>query len=393
MLQGFHRVWDLASYWFNVHKETSLGADGRIKKIPQKLGKEFDKALPIFLTWLCSLFNPNQLAKESESVRAMWAESKLSLDDVKQIKWVTPNIEAGDLFAWDHRLPHHNLPNKSDIERIVAYVSLYERKYMAAAGGPSKEDIHGMFLGTKAGGHAGSNRANKDERQVFQQSWQQRIEFKETPTSCLALGGTLDYSTMQQQPEEKGASLEEQTHMRELGWARVPRVLSSELASKIATELIDETLQIALQGEDLAKLQKKMSKKDMKMSLLLNDYKLRKTICKQPKCVWVGGDSRQPRVSKNNGMVNIYHNPSVRTHISFSPRIYAIIGSFYLLASLPLASLGIDGSNRLGLADMDDGVVIITKEQVEKERQRKRKLSSSSSAADGANKKACVEIV
>src|SRR5687768_16489862 len=108
----------------------------------------------------------------------------------------------------------------------------------------------------------------------------------------------------------------------ELGYVSVP-LLSLDVADKLASSVLSETLMLAFQGEDIASLELK------RPSLLLNDYDLRKKHLKNPKCVWVKGNPRKPIVSKNFGGVNISHHPGVRDQILFSPRCYEIISSLY----------------------------------------------------------------
>lgn len=43
-------------------------------------------------------------------------------------KWITVNMKPGEMICFDSRLPHHNIANKTEIDRIVAYISLYRKE-------------------------------------------------------------------------------------------------------------------------------------------------------------------------------------------------------------------------------------------------------------------------
>lgn len=62
---------------------------------------------------------------------------------------------------------------------------------------------------------------------------------------------------------------------------------------------------------------------------LFTDSKLREKYLKNPNCVWRHNFSQRPLVSKNCGMVNIYHNREVKDYITFNPNILNHIISEY----------------------------------------------------------------
>jgi hypothetical protein len=101
-------------------------------------------------------------------------------------------------------------------------------------------------------------------------------------------------------------------------------VMSGKQADSLAECVLQEGLQIALQGENIEQLAQKV-----RPSLLLNNPTLRAKYLQNPSCVWHDGNTRHPHISKNCGMCNIYHNPRVRDEISFSPRVYAVISALY----------------------------------------------------------------
>jgi len=175
VLQGFHKVFPLASIYFRG----KLGERASSKVVPQVLGKEFDKELPNFLLWLESLFEPEKLAKEDEKVRQIFQDLKLS--GVPEIKWVVPEVKPGELFCFLQELPHRNLRNKSNTERIVAYVSLFSRDYLEPG-----VSLRSYFLG-KTGKHSGSNRENEEERECFKDGWDEMVKWTDTETSRKVL--------------------------------------------------------------------------------------------------------------------------------------------------------------------------------------------------------------
>ena len=189
ILQAFHSVFPLASIYFQTR--VRLNERARSKFVPQVLGREFDDALPAFLKWLREVvFVPEKLAQEVDAKQLqqiLQHQRELGLlgDTCPDIRWVIPEIRAGDLFCFDHRLPHRNLRNKSPIERIVAYVSLFPRAYMDMD--EKLSSLRARFLGEEPSQHSGSNRSGDMERTVFASTWKARIHFEDTEISRKAL--------------------------------------------------------------------------------------------------------------------------------------------------------------------------------------------------------------
>ena len=107
---------------------------------------------------------------------------ELKLQEIPDIKWVVPEVKAGELLTWLQELPHRNLRNKSKTERIVAYVSLFPRAYL-----PKGVSLREMFLSTKKSGHAGTNRSGDDEKELFKDTWKERVALEESPIVKKAL--------------------------------------------------------------------------------------------------------------------------------------------------------------------------------------------------------------
>jgi hypothetical protein len=62
---------------------------------------------------------------------------------------------------------------------------------------------------------------------------------------------------------------------------------------------------------------------------LFTDYDLRKILLENPKCVWVNGNTRTPKISKSCGLVNQYLNREIHDNIHFNPKIYNILSTLY----------------------------------------------------------------
>lgn len=85
--------------------------------------------------------------------------------------------------------------------------------------------------------------------------------------------------------------------------------------------------------------------------LLLTDAALRAQHNIDPEVVWHRGNSRQPKISKSCGMVNVYHNPMIRDRCLFNPRVIETIRGLYRL--LPESTdderlVYMNGPDRLG---------------------------------------------
>jgi hypothetical protein len=220
VLQGFHRVWELAAYFmqplmtaakdadeFGVDRQETKSSSNKKTKdpsfhVPQQLGKAFEKQhVPAFIKWLRNVvLESSVLDKQADAGQIRQILSKmrppLCADDCNRIKWVSPVVAAGDLVCWDERLPHRNTRNDSDTERIVAYVSLFlPLTSSSTSSGLCDETasrvIVDQFQGRAKSGHAGSNRDNYMERRLFgstEQEWERRTTWIETETSRKVLG-------------------------------------------------------------------------------------------------------------------------------------------------------------------------------------------------------------
>ncbi len=100
---------------------------------------------------------------------------------------------------------------------------------------------------------------------------------------------------------------------------------------RIARSIIKEVKQIVFTSdEDQASLSK-LEKKEIDPLLLLVDAKLREKYLDEPKSVWFNNNIRTPKIAKNNGIANIYHNERVRDKILFNEDIYNAICTLYSL--------------------------------------------------------------
>lgn len=217
VLAGFHRVWDLAAHFLADRlSPTDADADSKSSKsdkkqkrstssfhVPQQLGAAFAKThVPALKEWLRHVvLNPKALNAQADAQQIQCILTKmqsapggpLTVADIDRIRWVAPIVRAGDLVCWDERLPHRNTSNKSEIEREVAYVSLFLPESGGSSGSSSgsSQVMVQQFRGQVKSGHAGTNRDNYMERQLFgatERAWTERVTWTETETSRRALG-------------------------------------------------------------------------------------------------------------------------------------------------------------------------------------------------------------
>ena len=163
VLTGFHHYYELAGYYF---RPLHLPQDPGPYPVP------YLDRLPEFITWLQTYIYSDQTKPPH------LAELLSRIPPTYQpVAWEVPVTRAGELFCFDSRLPHRNIRNRSETDRIVAYVSLFRHRDWVIRGAPA---LLPLFLGER-GGHAGSNRDNVEERLLFYDCWDQRVRFQLTP--------------------------------------------------------------------------------------------------------------------------------------------------------------------------------------------------------------------
>ncbi|CAH6419426.1 Hypothetical protein POVN_LOCUS722 [uncultured virus] len=164
VLQSFHLYYALAGWYFRNVGVTPFSNNG-----PYPFEELNKTHLPGFITWVRDYIygtdaKPDTLKPYLEGLPKTYVE----------MKWVTPVVKAGELIAFDSRLPHRNTRNKSDVDRIVSYVSLYRQADWKRMGSPP---ILPKFTGEQESQHKGSNRKNPEEREAFDSVWAERVKF------------------------------------------------------------------------------------------------------------------------------------------------------------------------------------------------------------------------
>lgn len=169
VLQNFHHYSKLAFWFFrqnNLDMPTGIG----IFKF-----EDCNKQLPKFIQWLKAYYSGEMEVDDNTELVSLLQDIP---ETYKEIVWIAPKVTAGQLICFDSRLPHRNNRNKTDVDRIVAYVSLFRQTDWIATG---KNPILPMFLGDKSSKTSGRNIRNPEEREVFESCWEERVRFSTKP--------------------------------------------------------------------------------------------------------------------------------------------------------------------------------------------------------------------
>jgi len=143
------------------------------EKNPIILDKTFQNSIEPFNEWLQEKFYSDTIKRKYYN---FLKEHPLP-EDFQKIVWEFPPLKNGDLFIWDSRCPHRNTKNKSDVSRIVAYVSLYPISTWEKMGKPN---ILNMFLGKEKSLNGEKNRDNREEKEFYKDDWKQRVSIDKT---------------------------------------------------------------------------------------------------------------------------------------------------------------------------------------------------------------------
>ena len=186
VIPHFHLYWPFAQRFFHKRIEA-------FDVIPLLLPANFDHELDNFNFLLQELHSLVQNGKTYGWVSMVEITKYLDLLHVLPskyyaLKWQVIKLQKGDLFCFDHRLPHANLRNRSLIPRIVAYVSYFEytADWLTSA---ARVALQAMVSSGRAGQNGGTNRDNDHERTVLRAADYSYIynptEFDATYFSCL----------------------------------------------------------------------------------------------------------------------------------------------------------------------------------------------------------------
>lgn len=104
----------------------------------------------------------------------------------------------------------------------------------------------------------------------------------------------------------------------EKGWVKFGGVVKG--TEEICSSVVDDTMRVVFEPE--GEMDNVRSCPQSKQLELLIDVALRRKYLRNEKCVWENGNSRKPKVSKNSGLCNLYHNPQVREKVLFNQEIY-----------------------------------------------------------------------
>ena len=157
LLSGFHHYYDCARDFYQG-QEVCLHPPYPVPFISKDHAKSF-------ISYIESLYEDY-----SSSLRKYPNLPKKLYD----MKWESPQMKPGELFCFDGRLPHRNNRNNYCTDRIVAYVSLFRRSDWISKGQPL---LAPLFTGQSDTKHAGSNRRNQQERDLFKDVWTERVNF------------------------------------------------------------------------------------------------------------------------------------------------------------------------------------------------------------------------
>ena len=114
------------------------------------------------------------------------------------------------------------------------------------------------------------------------------------------------------------------SHFKQFGWCILKNHVSDP--EEVANSIVEETVKCIFGDSEEIKI---VIDNKINPLLLLTDTKLRTKWLSNPKSIWYNNNSRTPKVSKNAGMINIYHNPIVRDSVLFNETIYSSICDLY----------------------------------------------------------------
>src|SRR5580704_3036529 len=97
------------------------------------------------------------------------------------------------------------------------------------------------------------------------------------------------------------------------GWCVIPKIINHP--EEIAKSIMDETLGCVFTEENDLKAIEEMKKDKIDPLWLLTHPNLRKKYLDEPDSIWHNKNPRTPKISRNCGMSNIYHNNLVRDRI------------------------------------------------------------------------------
>jgi hypothetical protein len=132
------------------------------------------------------------------------------------------------------------------------------------------------------------------------------------------------------------------------GWCVLPSLVDKP--AEIAKSIMEETLECLFTEEDDLRAIENMKEDGIDPFLLLTQPDLREKYLDDPTSIWHNGNMRQPKLSRNTGMMNIYFNNMVRDKILFNENIYNTINLLYeCLTGIKEDSIYLYGSDRVAI--------------------------------------------
>lgn len=171
----FHHYWEIAQRYF-VSDGLHPLSNEEYAKITQPLGKQFNKELPAFNTFLhhLHLYAENRLPSNHITEEIISYNDLLNTLPLEyhELKWTPIELRAGDLMCWNHKLPHGSLRNRSNTPRIVSYLAFFPfpskdrgYNYDWKDSDRQKELLEELPLGISS--QQGTNRDNELEREYL----------------------------------------------------------------------------------------------------------------------------------------------------------------------------------------------------------------------------------
>lgn len=166
ILSNFNNYFFYYSFFINENPSYK-GETFTLDKNPIQLDELFISSIAPFNLWLKENFYTFDIKEKYSNFK-----NKHTIPDLFQkIEWEQPALKNGDLFVWDSKCPHYNTRNKSDICRVVAYISLYPRSTWENLGKPN---IYNMFIGKTKSFNGEKNRDNNEEKEFYSSVWNER---------------------------------------------------------------------------------------------------------------------------------------------------------------------------------------------------------------------------
>ena len=164
VLGGYNNYFHLGAYYFRKIFQNKT-------EVPVVVQEVFSKHLDEFLEYVDSFYKKGKLlSREKTPLKKERKLYQIIYDSLPkeqiEIAWVQPQVNPGDIFCFDQRLPHRNTKNDSDIARVASFVSLYPKSYLL----DEDTSLYKLFISS-----------SDLEKKYFKDIWDERISFEVTP--------------------------------------------------------------------------------------------------------------------------------------------------------------------------------------------------------------------